>query len=120
MSALNGLFRFGLELCLLGSLGYWGYRLEHPVLRWVATFGAPPLAATLWGVFAVPDDPSRSGQTVVVTPGWIRLLLELGLFAAAAAALHHSVGKVPAGTLLAGVVLHYVVAYERLIWLFRH
>ena len=47
---------------------------------WIASVVGIVLTAAIWGVFAVPNDPSRSGKTVVVTPGLVRLLIELSLF----------------------------------------
>ena len=55
--------------------------------RWILVGILPLGAVALWGVFATPDDPSRSGNTVVRTPGLMRLLLEWGLFAGAAGLL---------------------------------
>ncbi|MGW3652206.1 DUF2568 domain-containing protein [Streptomyces sp. NPDC000878] len=41
-----------------------------------------------WGSFAVPDAPSRSGESDIHTPGPVRLLLELTVFFGAVAALN--------------------------------
>jgi hypothetical protein len=117
---VNLAFRFGLELCLLGTLGYYGYRLEHPVWRWVAMIGLPLTVAILWGVFAVPDDPSRSGKTIVATPGAVRLMLELLLFALGVAACVHRGWYAVGITFGVVVVLHYLVSYDRVQWLLSH
>jgi hypothetical protein len=116
----NLALRFGLELAALASLGWWGYRFDHPIWRWVLALALPIAAAALWGVFAVPDDPSRSGNTVVATPGWARLILELAFFAAAVFVLHHR--NAPWLSLVLGtlVVLHYAASYDRIAWLLRH
>ena len=80
--------RFLLELGALVSLGAWAKHVVGPgVTGWLAMTGLPFVGATLWGVFAVPGDPSRSGSAVVAVPGWCRLLLELSVFAGGAAAL---------------------------------
>ncbi|MGF1469042.1 MAG: DUF2568 domain-containing protein [Sandaracinaceae bacterium] len=76
-------------------------------------------AAILWVVFAVPGDPSRSGETVVTTPGWVRLLLELSLFGAAVVALVDLDARRSALALGAVVVLHYGMSYDRVLWLLR-
>lgn len=117
---LNAALRFVLELCMLAALAYWGYRRDDPILRWVLMIAAPLVAIVLWGVFAVPGDPSRSGDTVIATAGWIRLLLELALFGSAIAALYHTGAKSPAVVLAALVVFHYAISYDRMVWLFRH
>lgn len=89
-------------------------------MKWVAALGLPLLAAVLWGVFATPGDPSRSGQTVVVTPGALRLGLEIVLFALAVGALGHT-GARGAAVVLALLVLgHYAASYDRIAWLLRH
>ena len=116
----NFALRFGLELVALGAFGYWGFNREPALLRAALTVGLPLLAATLWAVFAVAGDPSRSGQTVIATPGALRLLLELAFFGLAAAALWH-VGLARAGLTLAVVVaIHYAASFDRVAWLLRH
>ncbi len=116
----NLALRFVLELATLGILGWWGYRVGDGAVRWMLAFGLPLVAAMLWGVFAVPDDPSRSGKTVVVTAGWVRLLGELAFFGAAVAALLHQGVRAYGLGLAAVVVLHYLASYDRVAWLLRH
>lgn len=114
---LNLGLRFVLELCMLAALGAFGYGIDHDVLRWVAMLGLPLLAAALWGVFAVPDDPSRSGKTVVETRGWVRLLLELSLFGLGVAALF-LIGARGLGVAFGvAVALHYAASGDRIRWL---
>ncbi len=116
---INLALRFALELTALGAVGYWGYRREPLSLRVLACIGLPLALAVMWGVFAVPDDPSRSGRTVVVTPGWARLVLELSVFAAGTAALA-AVGA-PRAAIGMGIIvlLHYAASYDRVLWLLR-
>ena len=116
---LNLGLRFVLELGALGALGYFGWTREDDALRWVLALGLPILAATAWGVFAVPDDPSRSGKTVVVTPGPIRLLIELSVFGSGVAALFFA--EAPWSSLAFGLLVaaHYVASYDRVAWLFE-
>ena len=82
---------------------------NHRKLATLLAILFPLLFAVLWGVFAVRGDPSRSGKTVVQTPGIIRLLLELGLFGAAAwmmLDLDHSLTALIFGS---AVVIHYFI-----------
>lgn len=114
---INLALRFLLELTALGSLGVLGWlRFEGPA-RLVAAIGLPLLFMVLWGVFAVPDDPSRSGSAPVPVPGGARLALELGLFATAAAALHLAGFAVPGLLFASTVAAHYLMSWDRIRWL---
>ena len=77
---LNSAIRFVLELAAIVTFGFWGYHQSDSWTSILLAIGLSALFAILWGVFAVRDDPSRSGKTVVRTPGLIRLILELALF----------------------------------------
>jgi len=116
----NLALRFVLELVALGTFGWWGFDVAHPVLRWVLMPALPMLAAALWVTFAVPGDPSRSGKTVVVTRGGVRLIGELAFFAAASGALAHRGESTLALAVAAVVVVHYALSYDRVAWLLRH
>ncbi len=114
---LNLALRFLLELAALAALGYWGWTQNSGAWRYLLMLGLPLLAAVVWGTFAVPGDPSRSGRAPVPVPGAVRLLLELAFFAAAVVALLAS-GQALAGLLLAAVtIIHYILAYDRIGWL---
>jgi hypothetical protein len=108
-----------LEIAALVIFGFWGYHLSD---SWTGILWAillPMLFAAVWGVFAVPDDPSRSGKTVVPTPGVIRLVLELILFAAATCMLI-GLGKPLPGWIFGGMLLlHYLLSYDRIAWLLK-
>lgn len=109
-------FRFLLELVGLVAMGYWGWHLGEGGLRWIWMLGVPLIAALLWGTFRVDNDP---GKAPVRVPGGVRLVLELVYFGFAAWGLHDA-GAILAGWLLAGLVLlHYVVSYDRVLWLIR-
>jgi len=117
---LNLTLRFLLELAALGSFGYWGWTQHDGPARWLWAIGIPLVAAVLWGSFAVPNDPSRSGQAPVPIPGILRLLLELSIFAIATIALVAS-QRVSAGWVLAATTLfHYALSYDRILWLLKN
>ena len=77
----------------------------------------PIVAATLWGTFAVPGDPSRSGSAPVPVPGALRLALEFGFFASATLALYNLRFARLAALFAAAIALHYLLSYDRIRWL---
>ena len=114
---INLAVRFLLEMSALVSVGIWGWRDSDGWLQYVLAIGMPIILAALWGTFAVPDDPSRSGKAPIVTPGIIRLAIEIGFFACATWSLYDvGFNKV---SLAFGiiVVLHYMLSYDRIKWL---
>ena len=113
----NLALRFLLELVALLALGWWGLSLADSWLRFVLAVLFSLVAATIWGTFAVPDDPSRSGEAPVVVRGWIRLGLELIVFGGAVIGLA-SVGRGSfAAVFLVVVVVHYLLSIDRISWL---
>lgn len=90
------------------------------VTVWVASIVSIVVAAALWGVFAVRNDPSRSGKTVVNTPGLARLALELGLFGVVTAWLIVGEGYIPAAVLGGATLVHYASWPARIKWLLAH
>lgn len=114
---LNLAFRFLLEMSALVAVGTLGWARFEGLSRWGLALGLPVLFMVLWGTFAVPDDPSRSGGAPVPVSGAVRLLLELGLFAGAAGALHLAGHTRPAMALAIAVVLHYALSWDRIAWL---
>jgi hypothetical protein len=90
------------------------------MLRYLLALGLPLLAAVLWGVFAVPGDRSRSGSAPVPVPGILRLLLELLLFGTAAWCLYDT-GQILLANMFGLIVLiHYIISYDRILWLLRN
>ena len=117
---LNLTLRFLLELTALGAMGYWGWTQHEGLVRWLWMIGLPLIAAVLWGTFAVPGDPSRSGQAPVPTPGILRLLLELSVFATAAIALIASHQTFTGWVLAIVTIIHYAISYDRILWLLKN
>jgi len=119
MEQTNQALRFVIELTGIITFGMWGYSLSDSAAGIVLAILFPLLFAVLWGVFAVRGDPSRSGKTVIQTPGILRLILELALFGAAISMLL-DMGYRPAGwLLLVGVLLHYIISFDRILWLLK-
>ena len=114
---INLIIRFLLEIIALVSVGMWGWKQNDGWPRFILAIGIPIILAVIWGTFAVPNDPSRSGAAPIVTPGVIRLAIELGFFALATWAFYDlGLTKV---SLTFGIIvlLHYLVSYDRIIWL---
>lgn len=117
---INLAVRFLLELTVLGVMGYWGWKYSSGWMRWAMAIGIPVLMAAAWAVFAVPGDPSRSGEAPIITPGAIRLLLEIGFFAAAVWALFDLQYPKAGYVFSAIIIVHYVLSWDRIAWLLGH
>lgn len=109
----NLLLRFILELAALAAIGFWGW-LNY---GWLAAICAPVVIAGLWGVFAVPGDPSRSGHAPVPIPGWLRLIFELAVLYGATWALTTVDYTMLATGLGVAITFHYAFSYDRIAWL---
>lgn len=120
------LVRATLALRLLLELGLFTGIIGASILNfdggvvWVAAIVGILFTAGVWGVFAVANDPSRSGKTVAPTPGSVRLVMELGLFAAVTAWLILGGGYIFGALLGGGVIVHYASWPARIRWLFAH
>ncbi|MDO0937021.1 YrdB family protein [Streptomyces sp. DG2A-72] len=112
--------RFVLELVALACFGLWAWVTASASLRYVSVVAVPLVVAVLWGVFATPDDASRSGGAVIATPGPLRFLLELAVFFGGAAALY-AAGFRALAVVLAGVLsVYHLLSWDRVLWLLRH
>ena len=116
---VNLALRFLLELAAIGAMSLWGFAHGGGVARWVWAVAAPLAAATVWGVFAVPGDPSRSGSAPVPVPGALRLGLEICFFTSAVGCLLHIHRPTLAIMLASVTAIHHAVSYDRIGWLLR-
>lgn len=110
---LNLAVAFGLELAMLAALAYWGWTQHEGVMQPLLCVGVPLGAAALWGVFRVPGAPNAAP---VAIPGWLRLLLEWGLYALAVFALVAANQPTIAAVFAVVVVVHYVVSIDQVRW----
>lgn len=113
---INLTFRFLLEIFALVALGTWARAQFQGALGIVLMIIIPLLAAAAWGIFNVKGDPSRSGKAPVPVPGIVRLALELAFFISAAWALF-TLNPTYGGIFGLLVVGHYLLSYDRIIWL---
>lgn len=113
---INLALRFILELLALYFMGRWGWTQHTGVARYVLAIGYPLFAAAIWGIFRVPND---GGAPVVRVPGAVRLLIEVMYFGFATWGLFDS-GATTTGWIFGGITLfHYIVSYDRIIWLVK-
>lgn len=117
---INLAIRFLLELSALGAGGIWGWKQSDSWIKFFLVVGIPILIGTVWGVFAVPEDPSRSGSAPIAVPGLIRLIIELAIFTFATWALYDSGFVRISWTFAIVVEIHYIVSYDRIKWLLSH
>lgn len=117
---INLIFRFILELCALTAIGIWGWKQSDGLFRFALSIGIPIILAAIWGIFAVPDDPSRSGSAPVVIYGIARLAIELVIFAFAIWALQDASFIQLSWIFGIIVVFHYFISYDRITWLIKH
>ena len=68
---INLAVRFFLEISGLLTLGMWGWEKGDGTLKFVFALAIPIFFAAIWGIFAVPDDPSRSGNAHIIVSGLI-------------------------------------------------
>lgn len=114
---INLMIRFILELLALVSVGFWAWKSFDSPLHYILGIGLPILMTIIWGTFAVPDDPSRSGKAPIPVSGLVRLLLEFMFFALAVWALY-DLKQDKLSFILGGIVIiHYLISYDRISWL---
>jgi hypothetical protein len=116
---INLALRFLLEIAALFSLAYWGWTQHQGVLRYVLAIGLPLIAAVVWGTIRVPGDASHSGTARVPVPGILRLVIELVFFGLGAWSLYASGLTTWSMILAALVIVHYLVSYDRVLWLIK-
>jgi len=114
---INLAIRFLLELSALLAMGVWGWRQSEGWLRFLLALSIPIMAAVVWGTFAVPNDPSRSGAAPIAVPGLLRLAIELAVFVFATWALYDLGATGLSWTLGIIVAVHYIISYDRIRWL---
>jgi hypothetical protein len=113
---INLALRFFLELAGLYFIGRWGWTQHIGIWRYLLGIGLPVLAAFIWGAFRVPGD---GGASKVRVSGVVRLLIEILYFGFASWTLFDS-GAFTTGWIFTGItLLHYIISYDRIIWLLK-
>ncbi len=119
MHNANLILRFLLELAALAGFAFWAWSLTTGYWRVLEAAAIVVALGAVWATFAVPNDPSRSGNAPVPVPGMLRLILEFAVLLGGALAFHMA-GYPRAGIVLAVLVLvHYALSMERITWLLQ-
>jgi len=113
MEPWNLALRFVLEVACVAGIGAGVGSAGSTLLGIVAAVAA----VVVWGTFATPDDPSRSGRAPVPVPGVVRLALELAVFGAGVAGWFVAGQRLVAVTVGLSAVIHHLAAGPRLAWL---
>lgn len=109
----NLTLRFGLEIAALIGLTV----AASGRLAGAFVVAVPIVAGSVWGLYNVPGDSSRSGKAAMPVPGFVRLAIELAILFGAAFALI-ATGRPIWGWLLAGlIVFHLAFSIPRVRWL---
>lgn len=119
MQAANLALRFFLEISALGGFGTLAWRSTEGLWRYLSVIVVLCVLMALWGVFAVPHDPSRSGTAPFPVSGLIRLLLELAILFGGAFAYHQSGYNMTAIGLAVLIIVHYGLSGQRIAWLLQ-
>ncbi|MCB9222833.1 MAG: YrdB family protein [Crocinitomicaceae bacterium] len=114
---INLALRFILEISSLVIIGIWSYKLSDDFSRYIWMILIPVFWATIWGVFNVPNDPSRSGKAPVIVPGYLRLIIEILFFGFGCWVLYNMEQFNWCILLISVVSIHYVISYDRIRWL---
>lgn len=111
---------FALELFGLAGFGRWGWSIGNGgVSGALVAIVMIAIAAAVWGLFRVPNDPPGKLRPPVRVPGWLRLLIELAFYAVAATGLWLGGWRAASETLLTAVAIIYLVMWDRQRWLLR-
>jgi hypothetical protein len=116
---LNLAMRFFLELLVLFISGYWAWETQSGIEKYILVIILPIAIATIWGVFAVPNDRSRSGKTVVAVSGIIRLGIEFIVFGSGVWFMYKSMSPMYSIIFAGIVIFHYAISFERIAWLLK-
>jgi hypothetical protein len=104
------LIRFLMELAALAIVAMWGWHCSTDWTKYLLAIGLPLIAATIWGVFRIPNDPNPAPVEV---PGIVRLSYELFLFGFSTWALY-DMGYITYSYVMGIVIIvSYVGSYDR-------
>ncbi len=113
----NVALRIMLEMAALMAYVFWGWMLHTGIMQVVWGIGLPLVVVLVWGVFRAPGD---DGTGLIEVSGTARLLTEWVIFGLAAM-LYAAADRYEATVIMALlVVLHYMLSYDRVMWLIKN
>jgi len=119
MNAANLALRFLLELSALAGFATWAWQSASGWWRFAAVIVVVITLMAVWGIFAVPNDPSRSGNAPIPVPGTVRLVLELIILFGGAYAWYLGGFAMTAAIFASLVIFHYLLSLDRIMWLLQ-
>jgi hypothetical protein len=97
--------RFLLELCILISIGYWGFQIPEGLVTKIGlSIGAPLITALVWGICIAPKAP-------IQLPNLVHLILEIIIFGCAAVALYATGHPILSGFFSLVAVINNILLY---------
>lgn len=107
LQEFNIALRFMLELCILGIVGYWGFRVGTiTAIKITLAIIFPIVVAVIWELFGAPHAEWE-------VQGILHVLLEIIMFGAGVAALYHLKHPLLASGLVTIIVINRMLM---LIW----
>jgi hypothetical protein len=107
LQEFNIALRFMLELCILGIVGYWGFRVgKIPAIKITLAIILPIVVAVIWALFGAP-------QAEWEVQGILHVLLEIIVFGLGVAALYYLKHPMLASGLAIIIVVNRVLMF---IW----
>ncbi|HDX9611332.1 TPA: YrdB family protein [Bacillus toyonensis] len=107
LQEFNITLRFMLELCVLGIVGYWGFRVATiTAIKITLAIILPIAVAVIWGLFGAPH-----GEWEV--QGILHVLLEIIMLGVGIAALYHLKHPILASGLAIIIVVNRMLMF---IW----
>lgn len=115
----NLIARFLLEVFAYVSMALMGFFLTDSFIRWGLAIFIPVTMAIPWTYINVAGDPAREGKALVPVSGIIRLIIEFLYFSVAIFSAYYVMGKTIALIFISLLIIHYLISYDRVLWLLR-
>lgn len=115
----NLALRFVLEISALCGIGALVWASTNGVWRYLFMVLAIGFLMLIWGGFAVPNDPSRSGGAPIPVSGLIRLALEIAILLGGALSFYLAGFRLAGASLALLIALHYALSGPRVTWLLQ-